>query len=80
MQKLAILWENCFLEVIVLSLHICFYFIQEEQIFKSYKRERPRNDYGTKLWDVHEFKRWDVLRTSAGRRSNMFFKSNLQIH
>ena len=38
-----------FSEVMVLVLHICFYFLQEEQIFKSSKRECPRNVYGTQL-------------------------------
>ena len=40
-------------EIIVLVLHICFYFLQEEQIFKSSKWERPQNVYGTQLWNVH---------------------------
>ena len=60
--------KNCFSEVIVLVLHICFCFLQEEQIFKSSKRGRPREFYGTKLRDVHGTKWWDVLSTSVGRR------------
>ena len=79
-QKLIILWKNCFSEVIVLVLHICFCLLQEEQIFKSSERGRPRDVYGTQLLDVHGTKWWDVLRTSVGRRSNMFFKLNSQTH
>ena len=34
--------KNCYSEVIVLLLHICFCFLSEEQIFKSFKWGRPR--------------------------------------
>ena len=53
LQKLMILWKNCFSEVIVLVLHTCFCFLQEEQIFKSSERGRPRDIYGTQLLDFH---------------------------
>ena len=52
-------------EVIVLALLICKYitslisvsvFLQEEQIFKSSKRVRPRDVYETQLRDVSETK------------------------
>ena len=48
--------KKYFLEVMVLVFHMCFCFIQEEQLFKSFKRGRPRDVYGTQLWDVHESK------------------------
>ena len=73
-QKLIILWKNCFSEVIVLLLHICFCFLKKEQIFKSSELWRPQDVYETQLLDVHETKWWDVLRTSVGRRSNMSHK------
>ena len=73
-QKLIILWINCFSEVIVPVLHICFCFLQEEQIFKSFEWGRPRDVYGTQLMDVHWTKWWDVLRASVRRRSNMSHK------
>ena len=66
--------------LIVLVLHICLCFLEKEQIFKSSKRERPRDDYWTQLRDVHETKWWNVLRTSVGRLSNIFLKLNSQIH
>ena len=71
-QKLMILWKSCFSDVIVLVLHTCFCFLEEEQIFKSSKRGRPRDVYGTQFLDVHRTKWWDVLRTSVRRRSNIF--------
>ena len=61
---------------IVLVLHIYYCFLQKRQKFKSYKWGRPRNVYGTQLRDVPGTKWWDVLGTSPGRRSYMFFKSN----
>ena len=79
-QKLMVLWKNCFSEKIVLVLHICFCFLEEEQIFKSSKRGRPRNAYGTQFQEVHRTKWSDVLRMSAGYRSKMFFKLNSQTH
>ena len=69
MQKLMILWKIYFSEVIVLVLHICLCFLQEEQIFNSSKR--PRDVSETQLLDVHGTKWWDVLKASVGRRSNM---------
>ena len=77
--KMMILWKTCFTEVIVLALYICFCFLQEEQIFKSYKRGPPRDVYGTQLRDVKWTKWWDVLRTSVGFRANMSFKLKSQI-
>ena len=71
-QTLMILWKNCFSEVIVLVIHICICFLQEEQIFKSSKRGRSRDVYGTELQDVHGTKWWDVLGTSLGRQSKIF--------
>ena len=79
-QKLMILWKNCYSEVIDLVLHICFCFLQEEQILKSSKRGRPRDAYETQLLDVHGTTWWDVLRISVGRRSNMLLKLNSQKH
>ena len=64
-QKLMILWKNCFSEVIVLVLHICFCFLQEEQLFKSSERGRPRDVYRTQLLDAHGTKWWDVWRRSV---------------
>ena len=55
-QKLMILWKNYFSEVIVLVLHFCFCFLQEEQIFKSSKWGRPQDVYETQFWDVPETK------------------------
>ena len=52
-----------------------FLFLLEKQIFKSSKWERPRDVYGTQLRDVPGTKWWDVLETSAGRRSYLFLKS-----
>ena len=52
LRKLMILWKNCFSEVTVPVLHICFCFLQEEQIFKISKRRHPRYPNGTQLWDV----------------------------
>ena len=79
-QKLMILWENCFSEVLVLALHVCFSFLQEEQIIKCSTRGLPRDVYRTQLWDVHENKWWNVLRTSVGRWSNVFLELNSQPH
>ena len=72
-QKLMVLWKNYFSEKIVLVLHICSRSLQEEQIFKSSKRGRPQDVYGTQFLDVHGTKWSDVLRMSAGYRSNMIF-------
>ena len=79
-QKLMVLWKNYFSEKIVLVLHICSRSLQEEQIFKSSKRGRPQDAYGTQFQDVHGTKWSDVLRMSAGYRSNMLFKLNSQTH
>ena len=73
-QKLIILWKMCFSEVIILVLHICFCFLQEEKIFKSSKRACPRDVYRAQFGVVSGTKWWDVLRTSMGRPSNMFLK------
>ena len=59
---------------------IRFCFLQEEQIFKSSKRVRPQDVYGTQLRDVPGTKWWDVIGTSVGRQWNMFFKFNWQKH
>ena len=40
----------------------------------------PRDVYGTQLQDVPGAKWWDVLGTSAGRRSYMFFKFNSETY
>ena len=45
--------DDFFSEVIVPVLYICFCFLQDKQIFKSSKRERPRDVSGTQLQDVH---------------------------
>ena len=79
-QKLMVLWKNCFSEKIVLVLHICSRSLQEEQIFKSSKRGRPQDVYGTQFLDVHGTKWSDVLRMSVGYQSNMIFKFNSQTH
>ena len=74
-RKLMILWKNCFSEAIALVLHIiCFCFIQEEKIFCSSKRGRPRDVYRTQTSlgrnDRTFYGRpWDVV-------SNTFFKLN----
>ena len=65
-----------FRNIPLLDIYYCF--LQEDQIFKSYKWVRPRDFYKTQLWDVPETEWWDVIGTSAGHRSNMFFKFNSQ--
>ena len=67
-------------EIIVLVLHICPYFLQEEQIFKKSKWWHPRDVCRIQLRDVPGNKWCDVLETSVGRWSNMFFKFNSQTH
>ena len=79
-QKLMVLWKNYLSEKIVLVLHICSRSLQEQQIFKSSKRGRPQDAYGTQFQDVHGTKWSDVLRMSVGYRSNMLFKLNSQTH
>ena len=59
---------------------ICFWFLHEEQIFKSSKRGHPRDVYGTQLREVPGTKWWDVLGTFVRPRSNMFFKFNSRTH
>ena len=54
-----------FRNIALLDIYYCF--LQEEQIFKSYKRVRPRDFYKTQLWDVPGTEWWDVIGTSAGR-------------
>ena len=58
--------------------YLFLFFLQEEPLFKSSKQGRPRDVYGTQLWDVRGTKWRDVLRTSVERRSNMFSKLNSQ--
>ena len=72
--------NNYFSDVIALLLHICFWFLHEEKIFKNPKRERPRDIYGTQLRDIPGTNWWDILGTCVGRRSTMFFKFNSQTH
>ena len=74
------LMKNVFLNAIVLALHICYCFLLEKQLFKSSKWGRPRDVYGTQLRDVPGTRWWDVLETSLGRRSYMFFKFNSETH
>ena len=71
--------KKVFLDAIILVLHIYYRFLQEKQIFKSAKWERPGDIYGTHLWDVPDTKWSDVLGTSAGHRSYMFFNFNLKL-
>ena len=59
---------------------ICFCFFTGRTNFKSSKQVSPQDVYGTQLRDVPGTKWWDVLRTSVGSRSDMFFKFNSQIH
>ena len=49
-QKLMILWKNCFSEVIGLVLLTWFCFLQEEQIFKSLKRDVDGTSTGLSCW------------------------------
>ena len=77
--KLDDLIKKVFLDAIILVLHIYYHFLLEKQIFKSSKWERPRNIYGTHLWDVPGTKWWDVLGTSARHRSYMFFNFNSKL-
>ena len=71
--------KKVFLDAIILVLHIYYRFLQEKQIFKSAKWKRPGDIYGTHLWDVPDTKWSDVLGTSAGHRSYMFFNFNLKL-
>ena len=73
-------YEKYFSKVMVLVLHICFCLLQKEQLFKSFKRGRPRHVYGTQLLDVHRAKWWKVPRTLVGRWSKTFFKLSSQKH
>ena len=41
---------------------------------------RPRDIYGTQLWDVPGTKWWEVLGTSAGRLSYLSFKLNSETY
>ena len=68
--------KRCFLDAVVFVLHNYYCFLLEKQMCKSCKWGRPRDAYGTQLRDVSRIKWWDVLGTSAGRRSNMFSKFN----
>ena len=77
-KKLDDLIKKVFLDAIILVLHIYYHFLLEKQIFKS-SRKRPRNIYGTHLWDVPGTKWWDVLGKSARHRSYMFFNFNLKL-
>ena len=72
--------KKCFLEAIFFALHIYFRFLLEKQTFKSSKWGQPRDVYGTQLRDVPRNKGWEVLRTSAGCRSYMFFKFNSETY
>ena len=71
-QKSIIEWKRCFLDAIVLVLHIRYCFLLEKQICKSSKWGRPRDVPGTR-W-------WAVLGTSPERRSYMFFKFNSETY
>ena len=71
-QKLMILWKNCFFRSNSHCVTYLFLFLEEEQIFKSSKRGRPRDVYGTQLLDVHGTKWWDILRTTVRHWSNIF--------
>ena len=51
-QKSIIEWKRCFLDAIVLVLHIRYCFLLEKQICKSSKGGRPRDVYGTQFRDV----------------------------
>ena len=73
---MIIKWKKCFLDAIVLVLQICYCFLLEKQISKSSKWGRPQDVYGPQLRDVLGTRWWDVLGTSPGRWSNMFFKFN----
>ena len=79
-KKLVIKWKKCFLDAIVLVLHICYCFLLEKQICKSSKWGRPRDVYGTQFRDVPGTRWWDVLGKSPGRRSCMFFKFNWETY
>ena len=79
-KKLITQWKRCFLDAIILVLHICYYFLLEKKICKCTKWGRPRDVYGTKLRDVPGTRWWDVLGMSPGRRSYMFFKFNSETH
>ena len=70
-QRIDNLMKKCFLDVIFLVLHICYGFILVKQISKS--------SICTQLRDVPETRWWDVLGTSRGCRSHIFFKFNSEI-
>ena len=53
--------------------HLLLFFSGKRNISKW---GRPPDVRGTQLRDVLETKWWDVLETSAGRRSYMFFRFN----
>ena len=72
--------KKVFLDAIVLVLHTCCCFLLEKQICKSSKCGRPRDLCGTQLGDVPGTKWWDVLGTSPGHRSSMFFKFNSETY
>ena len=55
-------------------------FLLEKQIWKSSKWGRPWDVYGTQLRDIPETRWRDVLGTSMGRRSYMFFKFNSETY
>ena len=73
-------WHDKNIQAIVLVLHICYCFLLEKQICESSKWGRPRDVYGTQLQDVPANRWWDVLGTSPGRRSYMFFKFNSETY
>ena len=79
-KKKIIYWKKCFLDTIVLVLHICYYFLLENQICKSSKWRRPRDVYETQVQDLPETRWWDVLGTSPGRPAYMFFKFNSETY
>ena len=83
-QKIDKLIKKCFLDAIVLVLHICYCFLLEKQICKSSKWGRLQDVYGTQLRNVPGTRWWgrfgEVLGTSSGRRSYMFFKFNSETY
>ena len=60
--------KKCFLDAIVLVLHICYCFLLEKQIYKSFKRGRPRDVYGTKLRDVLGTRSWELSFLSSTQK------------
>ena len=73
-RKIDDLMKKVFFRCNSLCFTYLLLFLLEKQICKSPKQGRPRDVYGTYLWDVPGTRWWDVLGKSPGRRSYMFLK------